>query len=48
MHGVHSGTETLHLGITPGSKRVSDMFSHDGNIVVELIFPFWMYIAITD
>ena len=47
-HRVHSETETLHLGIAPGSKRVSDMFSHDSYIVVELIFPLWMSIATTN
>jgi hypothetical protein len=45
---IHGGTETLDLGIAPGYKRVPDMLSHDGCIILEFIFPLWIGIAIMD
>jgi hypothetical protein len=47
-HRIHGETETLDLRTAPGNKRVSDILSHDGCIILEFIFPLWIGIAITD
>jgi hypothetical protein len=45
---INGETETLDLGIAPGYKRISDILSHDGYIIVEFIFPLWIGIVIRD
>jgi len=41
MNRVQGEAETLHVGIAPVANGVADIVTHDGNIIVELLFPFF-------
>ena len=40
MNGIHGGAETLHVEIASAADGVADMVTHDGDISIELFFPF--------